>query len=149
MFSLECINRIKGLRLYIGLLSIGAFIAPPIVKDREYGASDGFRYPIAVYYFPLRANSSEPITERSIETKYDLTGLLKTDVPDLLEVVRKAEEPSNSIDPNQISLKFRTDKSTILVDLYGNVREGGKFHRLSQASMRDLKRRILSAVPTD
>jgi hypothetical protein len=103
---------------------------------------------VKVYYFPLLAHASTPITSKWIEKCYDLTSVIPSRLPKINEILRREGSPSGGVDPNLIRLKLVPPTGpVILYDLLGNVDIGGKAHQLDLSDRRALRKTILGALP--
>jgi hypothetical protein len=95
----------------------------------------------------MLANRSEALTPGTIEGQYDLTSCLNKHIRELVSLLRREDGSSDKLDESQIRLKVVLPDSVILLDLYGNVREGGKLHKIDRVSQKAIRRLILSQVP--
>ena len=103
-----------------------------------------------VYYFNMFANTHVPITPKSIEEMYDLSSILRREMPEILTIFSQSTEESSGFDVALVKLKIIDSKGrVILVDLLGNVRDGRRSYRLSKDDHRRLHGTIMGAFPDD
>jgi hypothetical protein len=102
-----------------------------------------------VFYFPMFAETTQVINESLIEEKYDLSSVVRSEIPEIIKLLRSAA-PSGHFEEDSVRLKVITgDKMVYICDMLGNVKYGGSIYRLTRENRKKLRNTILSALPRD
>lgn len=102
----------------------------------------------SVFYYPLLMNSNEGMSRSQIRDCYDLTSVLKRELPEILRLIRQPELKTDRFYETEVRLLVVTsDGHRIYMDLGGDVDEDGTLHAIKRTTQLQIRKIILDALP--